>query len=53
MKHFLRKESVRASYEDEIITYPYLVKTNTFVPTSISEAETHTSAEVGVSLFII
>lgn len=56
----MRKESVRASYEDEIenVTHPYLsdcmiIKTNTFVPTSVSEAETHTSAEVRVSLFIV
>ena len=55
-----RKESVRASYEDEIenVTHPYLpdcliIKTNTIVPTSVSEAETHTSAEVRVSLFVV
>lgn len=60
MKHIQRKESVRASNEDEIenVTHPYLsdcmiIKTNTFVPTSVSEAETHTSAEVRVSLFVI
>ena len=56
MKHIQRKESVRASYEDEIenVTYPYLSdKTNTIVPTSVSEAETHTSAEVRVSLFVV